>query len=392
MPFVFKPRWKKEAQLLLKGSQKFLHYKRDLLEPEKIREIQSRRTDLKNAIQSKDLDAVTETSRQLRKVCEKSLTHYRSPNWLEENIEVLWVAIVVALGVRSYFVQPFRIPTGSMQPTLNGIIMTSKADDPDWEKPWFGQRLWDYVWAGKSYSDVVAERDLTIAKIEDASFFLFSRSRITFTDGSSELISAPPGAVQRIKTVNDAFLQRDGRIYLKRGPHFEAGKPIFKGTRTTGDLVLVNKFAYHFRRPERGESFVFDTNGIDTNLSGMPDQEGGTHFIKRLVGLPGDTLRIEAPKLYVNGEEAKEEMIQRVASQEDGYPGYYNMSAFANPAHRTHLREMEDPNYHEYFALGDNSSDSLDSRYWGTVKQYNLVGPALFSLWPFGSGHWGFIK
>jgi signal peptidase I len=49
-------------------------------------------------------------------------------------------------------------------------------------------------------------------------------------------------------------------------------------------------------------------------------------------------------------------------------------------------------NYREFFALGDNSTDSLDSRYWGSVKQYNLVGPAFISLWPFNSGHWGLIK
>jgi len=398
---VFTPRWKKEALLWLKGSQKFVHYKRDLLEPGRIDEIESRRKDLKEAIKAKDLDRVKETSKQLRNTCDKSLAHYQAPNWLEENIEVFWVMIVILLGIRAYVLQPFRIPTNSMKPALNGIIMTDKSSEEGWESPWFGKQIFDYAWSGVSYSNVVAERDLTVAKIEDATKFIFSRTKITFTDGTSISISAPPSAVQDIATVKDATYllnSRGDRVRPKRGPHFKKGDPIFVGTRRTGDLVFVNKFAYHFRKPKRGEAFVFDTIGLKTDPNGG-DQAGGSHYIKRLVAVPGDEIQVKAPDLYINGELAKEETIRRVATSKDGFPGYRNMGHsrsgvgdFRDPKNTYTLQTKEDPNFNEYFAFGDNSPNSSDSRMWGTVKQYNLIGPGFISLWPFGSGHWGFIE
>lgn len=399
---MFKPRWKKEAHLLLKGSKKFLHYKRDLLKPDRIDEIEARRADLKAAIKAKDREAVNETSKQLRNTCEKSLAHYRQPDWLQENIEVFWVAIVVALGIRAYFLQPFRIPTGSMQPSLNGIVATSMHDEEGWEKPWFGKRVVDFVISGRSYDNIVAEKDLTIRGFEDATFFLFSRTRIHFTDGSSVVIGCPKGEVQSIETINQNFAKVNGRTILKEGPHFEKGDPIFQGYLTSGDLVLVDKVSYHFRQPERGESFVFDTRDIQTGDGGsMGSQAGGTHYIKRLAAVPGDEIQIKEPELWINGSIAQEETLKRVMSREPDskgyqYTGYTNPggSDFSNPSHSVVLED--DPkkgnNYREFFALGDNSTSSLDSRYWGSVKQYNLVGPALFSLWPFTSGHWGFIE
>ncbi|MGJ8695351.1 MAG: signal peptidase I [Verrucomicrobiaceae bacterium] len=396
---MFTPRWKKEALLLYKGAKKFVHYKRDLLEPDKVAEIESRRADLKAAVKQKDLDAVKEASKQVRNVCEKSLTHYRPPNAIEENIEVFWVAIVVALGVRAYFVQPFRIPTGSMQPSLNGIIAETKHEEENWEMPWLGQRITERVIKGKSYEDVVAKRDLSIRSIDDRSWFLFSRTKLSMSDGSVVTIGAPKNEVMRIPTIRKTLLDGSGKNF-RPGIHYRAGDPIFQGSLTSGDLVLVDKVSYHFRQPTRGESFVFNTRGIDTHGTGdrMSSQQGGTHYIKRLVGVPGDTLQVDAPHLYVNGSLAEEETIQRVASQENGYPGYTNTqkgdsrSGFSDSEFSVTLQDNPDRNYREFFALGDNSPESLDSRYWGSVKQYNLVGPALFSLWPFTSGHWGLIE
>ncbi len=397
---MFKPRWKKEALLLLKGSMKFLNYKRDLLKPDRIDEINSRRSDLKAAIKARDLEAVKECSKQLRNTCEKSLAHYRQPDWLAENIEVFWVAIVVALGIRAYFLQPFRIPTGSMQPSLNGIVASSTHDQEGWEKPWIGKRVFDFVIGGKSYESLIAEKDLTITRFEDATFFLFSRTKIHFDDGSSVVIGCPLSEASQIPTIEDKFEVVGGGRRLKRGPHFRKGDPIFQGYLTSGDLVLVDKVSYHFRQPKRGESFVFDTRDIKTENGGtMVSQSGGSHYIKRLAGVPGDDIQIKEPDLWINGSLAQEETLKRVMAQGtdskgEPYTGYTNDGKFQSEQTSVTLEAhpAEGNNYREFFALGDNSSSSLDSRYWGSVKQYNLVGPALFSLWPFTSGHWGVIK
>lgn len=418
---MFKPRWKKEALLLLKGAKKFLHYKRDLLAPDRIDEIESRRADLKAAIKAKDLDAVKEASKQVRNTCEKSLAHYRQPDWIQENIEVFWVAIVVALGIRAYFLQPFRIPTGSMQPSLNGIVATAKHGE-GWDTPWFGKQITDFAFSGRSYENIVAEKDLTLVKVEDASFFLLSRTRLTFDDGSTEIIGCPINEVQGIETLSESvgrvlknkarqvenrkLTDKKLRLEVATVPDFKKGDPIFQGYLTTGDLVLVDKVSYHFRQPKRGESFVFDTRDIPTNgPQSLSSQQAGTHYIKRLAAVPGDDVQIRYPELYINGDLAKEDTLRRVMSQEPDSKGYF-YTGYTNPRGSSQRSEFEDPNftfhlnddpkkgnnYREFFALGDNSGSSLDSRYWGTVKQYNLVGPAFISLWPFNSGHWGIIK
>jgi len=400
---MFTPKWKKEAKLLYKGAKKFIHYKRDLLKEDRLEEIESRRADLLEAVKANDKARAEEASKQLRDTCEKALPHFPQQNAWEENVEVIFVALVVALGLRAYVVQPFRIPTNSMMPTLNGINIEQ---GPDAKAPWIGKRAYDFILRGSSYPDIVAENDCTVVGTRDASWFLFTRTEVTLSDGKRIKIAAPEGEVQSQMNVAPRGTQFQSKKFKK-------GDPILRGRVDAGDLVLVDKVSYHFRRPKRGEVFVFDTRGILTSgrkTGPMADQEG-THYIKRLCGVPGDTLAItpadsEVHKgtLWVNGKIAQEPGIQRVIQSEGIYgkknPNGYELASedwrypcpLSQPGEELKLQDKALPGMREYAALGDNTGNSLDSRYWGTVKEFNLAGPALVSLWPFTSGHWGFIR
>jgi len=406
---MFTAKWKKEARHLVKGARKFLHYKRDLLKPERIEEIESRRADLIAAIKSGDRKNVDEASKHLRVACENALPFEKPTGWLEENVEVMFVAIVIALGLRSYYLQPFRIPTGSMQPTLNGIIGTPKPK-ADW--PSLPVRLAEAVFRGRKYIHIVNDRDRTIAfdgrgqSVRDTQFmFFFSGSQLMFHDSKPLRLPAPGNPMGEIglqDALRTAANENGGRL-LK-------GTVIAEGTIDSGDLVLVNKFAYHFRRPKRGEVFVFDTRGIrGIHERSMDEQGGGSHYIKRLCGVPGDTLSIQPPNLMVDGKIASEPGIRRVSEAQDAYsmnPGGYSLvnplEVRRHPQFRYYLYSQEStltlngegaaPGMRQYAAIGDNTGNSLDSRYWGAVQEFNLVGPAAFTLWPITTGHWGFIR
>jgi signal peptidase I len=126
----------------------------------------------------------------------------------------------------------------------------------------------------------------------------------------------------------------------------------------TSDRVLANRFVYRFTEPERGDVVVFRTPPEAENVCPGP---GGV-FVKRLVGLPGDTLEVRDETMYVNDRPLVEPYLL------GGDPGD-NFGPVTVPEG-------------EYFMMGDNRWQSCDSREWGSVPKGNLIGPVFALYWP----------
>lgn len=133
------------------------------------------------------------------------------------------------------------------------------------------------------------------------------------------------------------------QTYRVEGPSMQPGL-------TPDEYVLVNKAIYLFHAPERGDVIVFHYP-LDTTRD----------FIKRIIGLPGDTITVDQTNVWVNGVKLKEPYI----------------SSAANPTGRT----WKIPS-NVYFVMGDNRPVSDDSRDWGCVPKDYIVGKAVVVYWP----------
>src|ERR1700724_775004 len=299
---MFTPRYVKHSKLLVRHAQKFLRYKRDILDPESYDLVAADIRRLRAALKQRDRKQIEGRAEELdAKLHELTPVTWES-HW-RENVEVILVAIVVAVGIRSYFLQPFKIPTGSMQPTLNGIIGRPMTTEP----PNILQQVAEFILRGRNYINVVSGQDDEVLQIQRQKFFFFFTWSRIVCQHQKFLVYCPPEQLGADFRVAPAIRYRRGEV-------------IARGAVDTGDQVFVDKFSYNFVKPHRGDVFVFRTN----NISGiLADPEAGQPFyIKRLVGWPGDTLRVEPPMLYVDDKPADGYGFRRVMSAKSGYAGY----------------------------------------------------------------------
>ncbi len=147
--------------------------------------------------------------------------------------------------------------------------------------------------------------------------------------------------------------------------------PSMVDTLQVGDRVLVDRVGYHLKEIEHGDIVVF-RYPLDTSVV----------FIKRVVGLPGDELVARDGSLWRNGERLVEPYVHTTNGATDP----------TEPAGRIEGTTMSDPwslarpytvPPGTYFMMGDNRTDSDDSRVWGPVPEANVIGEGFFIYWPF---------
>lgn len=134
----------------------------------------------------------------------------------------------------------------------------------------------------------------------------------------------------------------------------------------TGERIIVNKIIYDIREPKRGEVVVFH----------VPQE--GRDFIKRVIGVPGDSVVIEGDTITINGQVIDEPYLQDELNEKHSNNELYNTKAnFPNED----VPEGTVPEGH-VFVLGDNRSDSTDSRIIGFISYEDVIGRADLRFWP----------
>lgn len=355
---------KKQIKHVLHDARHARHMREDVVEASQIEAILEAEAEVNKAWSVADYAGAERQAEELirrTRVVYPPKTHPR----IREYVEILVVAIGVAMAFRTFFVQPFKIPTGSMEPTLYGIQVESQNGRGVMDR--FPLNLVSLALFGDRYIEVRAGRSGVVTQLMEDE----TRTYILSADGI-----VPP-------------IRRDMPRLFQVGDYVEKGQVLAAGRVRAGDHIFVNKMRYNFRSPRRGDVFVFNTRGVN-----HPQVRAETFYIKRMVGMPGETIRIEEPYLVVDGERVlvPDVFRRQVQDRHLGYRGYVVAPPAPNaPTVLSHARAELRLGPTEFLPLGDNSHHSLDGRYFGGIDRQNIVGPAVAVYWPISS-RWGWIR
>lgn len=160
--------------------------------------------------------------------------------------------------------------------------------------------------------------------------------------------------VEGFKTIGlSVFLAIGIRSFVAEARYIPSGS--MEPTLQINDRLIIDKISYNFRQPQRGDIVVFSPT------EALKQQNFKDAFIKRVIGLPGETVEVKGGRVYVNGQVLREQYIEEEPE--------YSYGPVTVP---------ED----NYLVLGDNRNNSYDSHYWGFVPRKNIIGRAIVRFWP----------
>ena len=152
-------------------------------------------------------------------------------------------------------------------------------------------------------------------------------------------------------------------------PHQVKGSSMFPNFHDK-DLLLTDKITYRFSLPKRGDVIIFKAP------AGEPCADIECEYIKRVIGLPGDTVKVEKGSIYINGQSLNEEYLSK--NIVNNYGSYLREGI-----------EQKIPQG-EYLPLGDNREHSRDGREFGSIPKESIIGKAWLRYWPIND--FGLIK
>lgn len=417
----------KSVKELIATADKIYAYRRDVIDPSDAAELKRLTDIIEDCADNSQTQTprFSETAERLEKLMRKCGGTIYPLTTLADWTDMIIVAGIIALGIRSFFLQPFKIPTNSMYPSFYGMtsrVYTDAETSPDPLK-----RISNFALKGASHYNLtspeggdvymemnnpslmrqrggvfafeaVSSREMLVIPSQARKYRFYKRTANGFEE--IESVKLPfdfpiEGVVAKANGFGDdvrAFLddasrkggitEKGGSIFVKIASQIAPKSPFLRFDILTGDMLFVDRFTYNFRTPKRGESIVFRTkycNGMTALNNGVPDDK---YYIKRLAGLPQDELKIENGALIANGKPAEGSPAFGLNANKTGlYRGYAPEGLLSEG--KTYKVGKDN-----YFALGDNSYNSLDSRFWGEVPDYAVVGKALVIFYPF-TERWG---
>lgn len=422
---------KKELNALLISANRIYHYRKDVLSDKDLTKLNETRNRLKEMVKSfknniddsKFFKEVEYLNDFLLKIGGKI---YPKKFWID-NVEVGLVALVVVIGIRTFFFQPFIIPTNSMYPTYSG--MNEVIHDLNAEPLTISEKILKKLMLGSKYYHLEAtsegrvsiplfsctqsSKDANLRRQGNVSFKYVEgrkwfgllpakfREYQIFVGNYPAKILVPLHYSLDTVILKTYFPEYTSFQQLIQEYHNEGRINIFKDTRhniktsiiakksdslisfetTLGDALFVDRVSYHFKKPKAGDPFVFKTSKMEINKR-LKQNLGDKYFIKRIGGVGGENISIVDGKLYLNDQPRNEVFAFIDNSNKKGeYNGYKADGYLANGKKYNISKD-------HFFALGDNSYNSHDSRYFGSVNKEALIGKAFFIYYPF-TKRWG---